>query len=303
MPTPTTNPGAIVTQDEGPSNLCWDVSVGECAIAAGGTSDVDAMYQAVKGTPYVAPGLPATFAELIHAVTWTAGYNGWQVQWYGADGRINDFATFQQVVSSGNDYVIAGIRGQSLNLGNFGHFEAVKGLYTAPDGTEMVTVADSYAAYDNAGWQPSYPLSAYLAAMQANWDPNADALAWRFTLPAATAPVVAAPVPAPTPTPAATIPADEQAAYAYFTQTKIGIDRSHALWTVALLPMYQRAMALKAAGDPLADLFMPGPLAGAETGARWGGTRPAAVVKLTNQIVGAYQDTAGIWHAYRPEVS
>lgn len=298
--TPVTAPSAIVAQDEGPSNLCWDVSVGECAIAAGGRSDVDAMYQAVKGVPYVAPGLPATFAELIHAVTWAAGYNGWQVEWYGADGRVNDWASFTSVVSGGKYYVIAGIRGQSLNLGNFGHFEAVKGLYTAPDGTTMITVADSYAAYDGAGWQPSYPLQSYLTAMQQNWDPDADALAWRFTLPAAVAPTPPAPVAAPPPATSG-IPADEQAAFAYYTQTKIGIDRSHALWTACLLPMYRKWSALAASNDPLADLYHPGPLAGAETGTRWGGTRPASVVRLTNQIVGCFQDATGVWRAFRPE--
>lgn len=300
---PVVNPGAIVTQDEGPSNLCWDVSVGECVIAAGGTSDVNALYQAVKGIAYVAPGQPATFAELIHAVTWAAGANGWQVQWYGADGRINDFATFRLVVGAGQYYVIAGIKGQALNLGNFGHFEAVKGLYTAPDGTLMVTVADSYAAYDNAGWQPSYPLSEYLAAMAANWDPDADALAFRFALPAVVSPASVARIPGPTPAAVATIPADEQAAYAYYTQTGIGIDRSHALWTATLLPMYRKWEAMAAANDPLADLYHPGPLAGPETGARWGGTRPAAIVRLTNQTVGCFQDAGGVWRTYRPEAA
>ena len=298
---PVVDPGAIVTQNEGPSNLCWDVSVGECVIAAGGTSDVNALYQAVKGIAYVAPGQPATFAELIHAVTWAAAANGWQVQWYGADGRINDFGTFQSVVSAGQYYVIAGIKGQALNLGNFGHFEAVKGLYTAPDGTLMVTVADSYAAYDNAGWQPSYPLSEYLAAMAANWDPNADAIGFRFVVPASTAPAAPASVAAPAPVTPASIPADEQAAYAYFTQTKLGVDRQHAIWSACLLPMYAKYQAMHAANDPLASLFNPGPIAGPETGYRWGGIRPASIIRLSNMVVGTYLDTDGTWKPFRPE--
>ncbi|HEY8838073.1 MAG TPA: hypothetical protein VIO16_10445, partial [Dehalococcoidia bacterium] len=287
-PMPVNDPAAVVAQDQGANNLCWDVAVAECVAAAGGSVDINALYRAVKVVDYVAPGLEANFSELIHSITYAAGVNGWTVQWWGADGRLNDWTAFEQAVRAGSYYSIAGVKGGDLGLGNFGHFEAVKSIYTAPDGTEMVQVADSYARYDNAGWQPAYSLQQYLQAMRDNWDANTDAVAWRFALPATVSPTpepgkVAAPVPA-----TAGIPADEQAAYAYYTSTGIGIDRTHALWTATLLPMYRKWEAMAAANDPLADLYHPGPLAGPETGARWGGTQPAAVVKLTNETVGAY---------------
>lgn len=96
----------------------------------------------------------------------------------------------------------------------------------------------------------------------------------------------------------------ELEAWNYYTQRGFKVDRTHAIWTVGLLPMYTTAKRLRAQGDPAVDGFNPGPLNGPERSQRWGSgatTRPAASVSLTNGAVAVYQDEAGNWHLYRPE--
>jgi GH25 family lysozyme M1 (1,4-beta-N-acetylmuramidase) len=85
----------------------------------------------------------------------------------------------------------------------------------------------------------------------------------------------------------------------YYFQNGIKVDTSHALWTAALKPLYDFAQSLKAQGNPIFDLVNPGPITGPEAGATWGGTRPAATVKLSNRVIGVYQKTDGTWAPYQ----
>jgi N-acetyl-anhydromuramyl-L-alanine amidase AmpD len=93
---------------------------------------------------------------------------------------------------------------------------------------------------------------------------------------------------------------EKDAANYYFQRGK-SVDRSHALWTACLLPLWRRAQQLKLANDPLAPLFNPGPIDGVETAAQWGGIRPAATIALTNMTVGVYLDLDNQWKPFRPE--
>ena len=92
-------------------------------------------------------------------------------------------------------------------------------------------------------------------------------------------------------------------AQTYYFQDGTTVNTTFALWTVALKPLYDFAQALKAQGDPMADLVMPGPLTSGETPTTWGpDKRPASFASLTNRKVGVYQDTAGAWHPYQLEL-
>lgn len=106
---------------------------------------------------------------------------------------------------------------------------------------------------------------------------------------------------APAP-PAPSMSADEQAAWSYYTQTGVQVDRQHAIWTCCLLPLYQAWAQMAASGSAVADLVKPGPLVKGEYGATWGGSRPAAEVVLTNRVVGVYQADDATWRPYQAEV-
>ncbi len=94
----------------------------------------------------------------------------------------------------------------------------------------------------------------------------------------------------------------EKEAANYYFQLGKSVDRSHALWTACLLPLWTFWSKLASSNDPLADLVKPGPLVSGEIGATWGGARPAGVAALTNRRVGVYQDAAGAWHPYQAEL-
>ncbi len=100
-----------------------------------------------------------------------------------------------------------------------------------------------------------------------------------------------------------TVGTPEREAWDYYTQLGHQVDRQHAIWTVALLPLYTYATQLKAQGNPVADLVMPGPLVSGEESDVWGGSRPAAVARLTNRAVGVYQATDGSWRPYQKELA
>lgn len=93
----------------------------------------------------------------------------------------------------------------------------------------------------------------------------------------------------------------EAEALAYYEQDGVKLDRSHAVWTVGLYPLYELWRQMATAGHPLADLVKPGPAVKSEAGAIWGSGRPAGVVALTNRIVGVYLDTSGQWRPYQVE--
>lgn len=90
----------------------------------------------------------------------------------------------------------------------------------------------------------------------------------------------------------------EAEALAWFEQAGVKLDRSHAIWTAALYPMYQRWRELAAAGDPLADAYHLGPAVAPEYGTTFGGSRPAGAIKLQNAHLGAYLREDGRWQAY-----
>ena len=96
--------------------------------------------------------------------------------------------------------------------------------------------------------------------------------------------------------------AEEQAAWNYYTQRGVQVDRTHAIWTACLLPLWRAWAQLAAARDAIADLVKPGPLVRGEYGAMWGGSRPAAEVVLTNRVVGVYEAEDGSWRPYQAEV-
>ena len=99
-------------------------------------------------------------------------------------------------------------------------------------------------------------------------------------------------------------PPPEDEAYAYYVQRGITLDRTHAIWTVALLPLYLFWKGLDDAGSPLADLVKPGPLTFGEFGMTWGSgvsARPASCVHLTNRSIAVYQSQDGVWHPFQVE--
>ena len=98
-------------------------------------------------------------------------------------------------------------------------------------------------------------------------------------------------------------PTPDQDALDYYQQRGVRIDASHAIWTAALLPLYRFWQARDAAKDAMADLVKPGPMVAPEAGYQWGGTRPAAVVRLTNRSIGVYLDTSGVWRPFQQELT
>lgn len=93
-------------------------------------------------------------------------------------------------------------------------------------------------------------------------------------------------------------------ALAYYQQAGHQVDTSHAIWAVALLPLYEYWASLAAMSNPPVspDLVKPGPLAGPEQAATWGPNKlTAASVRLTNRVLGVYVDAAG-WHPYQMEL-
>lgn len=94
-------------------------------------------------------------------------------------------------------------------------------------------------------------------------------------------------------------------ALAYYEQLGVRLDPTHAVYTMGLKPLYDYWQAHQhdvQGGMPVGDLLKPGPAVAAEYEATWGGSRPAACVKLQNCVVGAYQDEAGNWHGYRANI-
>lgn len=102
--------------------------------------------------------------------------------------------------------------------------------------------------------------------------------------------------------PAQPMPALAAEASDYYFQLGRSVDPTHAIWTECLLPLYTFWKQEAAAGNPLADLIKPGPLAGEEEGATWGGSQPAGVVRLTNREVGVRLDSGGQWLPYQVEL-
>src|SRR5579883_2866138 len=94
-------PLAIPELDQGPTYLCWLFAVEECFTAAGAPFDWQAVYAAVKGKPYVAPGEPATFADLKSAIANASSVTGATVKWFGESGQATDPATVDQLIRDG----------------------------------------------------------------------------------------------------------------------------------------------------------------------------------------------------------
>jgi GH25 family lysozyme M1 (1,4-beta-N-acetylmuramidase) len=91
-------------------------------------------------------------------------------------------------------------------------------------------------------------------------------------------------------------------ALAYYQQLGVKVAADHAVYTVALKPLYDYWLAHKddvVDGVPVGDLIKPGALVYPEYGAIHGNGQQAACVKLSNRIVGAYLDTDGAWKPYQ----
>jgi len=92
----------------------------------------------------------------------------------------------------------------------------------------------------------------------------------------------------------------------YYQQLGVKVAADHAVYTVALKPLYDYWLAHKddvVDGVPVGDLIKPGPLTYPEYGAVHGNGQPAACVRLSNAIVGAFEDEQGAWHPYRASLA
>jgi len=90
-------------------------------------------------------------------------------------------------------------------------------------------------------------------------------------------------------------------AFKYYTQRGFTIDKTHALWTDALLPLYTFWKGLADSNHPMADLVKPGPQAGNEMGVSWGHTPGAGAVRLSNREVGVHSGASG-WLPFQVEL-
>jgi hypothetical protein len=174
---------AIPELNQGRTSICWAETTQEAFAGAGYSASVYDLYKQVKGVDYVAPGQPATFAELTQCVQVAARLTGAKLTWYGQQGRVNDFATFDQLLRDGSWVVVVGANMQALvnDLGlaetaNYGHYFLCKHIDFNADGTPDTYTIDSYRAFDNVPVR--IPLAAVHDAMSKNWDANYDALAY-----------------------------------------------------------------------------------------------------------------------------
>jgi len=174
---------AIPELQQGPTMLCWAECVQEAFAGKGKSVSVYDLYKQTKGIDYVAPGAPASFQELTMCVEAAAAMTGSTIKWFGPAGRVNDFATFDQLLRDGTWDVIVGANEQVLvnDLGlaetaNYGHFFLCNRIDFNADGTPDTYTIDSYRAFDHVPVR--IPLGAVHDAMAANWDSGYDALAF-----------------------------------------------------------------------------------------------------------------------------
>ena len=175
---------AVPELDQGPTRLCWAECVQEVFAGAGYSVSVYDLYRQVKGRDYVPPGETATFAELTACVRAAAALTGATLRWYGVGGRVNDLATFDQLLRDGNWLVIVGANEQTLvnDLGlaesvDYGHYFLCRHVDFDGDGTPETDTIDSYRSYDHVPVR--IPLTAVHDAMVRNWDAEYDALAFQ----------------------------------------------------------------------------------------------------------------------------
>jgi hypothetical protein len=103
------------------------------------------------------------------------------------------------------------------------------------------------------------------------------------------------------PAPVTKAPSIEDEATAYYGTRGFTVDKTHALWTDALLPLYVFWKGLADSNHPMADLVKPGTLAGNEVGVSWGHTPGAGAVRLSNREVGVHSSPSG-WVGYQTEL-
>lgn len=177
---------AIPELRQGPTKLCWAECVQEAFAGAGKSVSVYDLYKQVKGVDYTPPGEPATFGELIQAVQAAATLTGATIKWFGDQGRVNDFATFDQILRDGSWIVVVGANEQVLvnDLGlaeaaGYGHYFICRHIDFDGNGQPDTYTIDSYRAYDDVPVR--VPLAAVHDAMRQNWDANYDALAFQVS--------------------------------------------------------------------------------------------------------------------------
>ena len=170
--------------NQGPTRLCWAECVQEAFAGAGYSVSVYDLYRQVKGQDYVPPGEAATFLELTACVRAAAALTRATLRWYGAAGRVNDLATFDQLLRDGSWVVIVGANEQALvnDLGlaesaGYGHYFLCRHIDFDGDGVADTDTIDSYRAYDHVPVR--IPLTAVHDAMVRNWDAGYDALAFQ----------------------------------------------------------------------------------------------------------------------------
>ena len=147
----------------------------EAANAAGAMFDKFECYRQVKGRPYSPPGEPASFQELTRCIEIAASLIEKAVKWFGSEGSVTNFATFDELLRDGSWFIIAGVAEQVLQPGqDYGHYLLARQF----SGTGVVVI-DSYRLYD--GGSDRYDLAEFHEAMKDNFDPVSDALAFQFT--------------------------------------------------------------------------------------------------------------------------
>jgi hypothetical protein len=175
---------AIPELNQGPTRLCWAECVQEAFAATGRSVGLDDLYRQVKGVDYTPPGTAATFGELAACVRAAGTLTGTGIRWFGVEGRVNDLATFDQLLRDGSWIVIVGASEQALvddlalgESAGYGHFFVCRHLDFDGDGIPETDTIDSYRAYDHVPIR--VPLTAIHDAMVKNWDANYDALAFQ----------------------------------------------------------------------------------------------------------------------------
>lgn len=175
---------AIPELNQGSTRLCWAECVQEAFAGADYSASVYDLYRQVKGRDYVPPGEAATFAELTACVRAAAALTGATMHWYAGDGRVNDLATFDQLLRDGSWVVIVGANEQALvsdlrlaESAGYGHYFLCRHIDFDGDGTPETDTIDSYRFYDHVPVR--IPLAVVHDAMVRNWDADYDALAFR----------------------------------------------------------------------------------------------------------------------------
>jgi hypothetical protein len=175
---------AIPELNQGPTRLCWAECVQEAFAGSGNSVSVYDLYKQVKGADYTPPGEGATFAELTACVRGAALLTGVRLRWFGLEGRVNDLATFDQLLRDGTWIVIVGANEQALvddlalaEQAGYGHYFLCRHLDFDGDGRPDTDTVDSYRGYDHVPVR--IPLAAVHDAMRRNWDANYDALAFQ----------------------------------------------------------------------------------------------------------------------------